>query len=86
MVFRLTRARLRAEWLLLLFALVLLIAYISFCASGIRTLAVSETQKFGHVTYFFNGNKSGKIDEKLEEALLANAVRPASAKTAEVSL
>ena len=37
------------------------------CASGIRTLAVSETQKFGHVTYFFNGNKSGKIDEKLED-------------------
>ncbi len=37
------------------------------CASGIRTLAVSETQKFGHVTYFFNGNKSGKIDDALED-------------------
>ncbi|MBQ4334081.1 MAG: 2,3-bisphosphoglycerate-independent phosphoglycerate mutase [Myxococcaceae bacterium] len=37
------------------------------CALGLRTLAVSETQKFGHVTYFFNGNKSGKIDEALEE-------------------
>ena len=28
--------------------------------------AVSETQKFGHVTYFWNGNKSGKFDEQLE--------------------
>ncbi len=37
------------------------------CALGLRTLAVSETQKFGHVTYFFNGNRSGKIDEALEE-------------------
>ncbi len=37
------------------------------CASGIRTLAISETQKYGHVTYFFNGNKLGKFDEKLED-------------------
>ena len=29
--------------------------------------AISETQKFGHVTYFWNGNKSGYIDEKLEK-------------------
>ena len=36
-------------------------------ASGVRQLAISETQKFGHVTYFFNGNKTGKFDEKLEE-------------------
>ncbi len=34
--------------------------------TGIRTLAISETQKFGHVTYFFNGNRTGKFDEKLE--------------------
>ncbi len=34
---------------------------------GLRTLAISETQKFGHVTYFYNGNKSGKIDDKLED-------------------
>ena len=37
------------------------------CGSGISSLAVSETQKFGHVTYFWNGNKSGKIDADLEE-------------------
>ncbi len=36
-------------------------------ASGIRQLAVSETQKYGHVTYFFNGNRSGKFSEELEE-------------------
>ncbi len=28
--------------------------------------AISETQKYGHVTYFWNGNKSGKYDEKTE--------------------
>ncbi len=31
-----------------------------------RVFATSETQKFGHVTYFFNGNRSGYIDEGLE--------------------
>ncbi len=36
------------------------------CASGVDQLAISETQKFGHVTYFFNGNKSGKFDEARE--------------------
>ena len=30
-------------------------------AAGRRVLAVSETQKFGHVTYFFNGNRSGAL-------------------------
>ena len=34
--------------------------------SGVAQLAISETQKFGHVTYFWNGNRSGKFDEKLE--------------------
>ncbi len=37
------------------------------CRAGVTQLAVSETQKFGHVTYFFNGNRSGKFDEKLEQ-------------------
>jgi 2,3-bisphosphoglycerate-independent phosphoglycerate mutase len=36
------------------------------CAAGIPSYAISETQKFGHVTYFWNGNKSGYIDENLE--------------------
>ena len=34
--------------------------------TGIPVLAISETQKYGHVTYFWNGNKSGKFDETLE--------------------
>ncbi len=34
--------------------------------SGIRQYAISETQKFGHVTYFWNGNRSGKFDEEKE--------------------
>ena len=34
--------------------------------TGISQLAISETQKYGHVTYFWNGNKSGKFDESLE--------------------
>ena len=35
-------------------------------ATGIRELAISETQKYGHVTYFWNGNRSGKFSEELE--------------------
>lgn len=34
--------------------------------NGISQFAISETQKYGHVTYFFNGNRSGKFDEQLE--------------------
>ena len=29
--------------------------------AGRRVLAISETQKFGHVTYFFNGNRSARL-------------------------
>lgn len=36
-------------------------------AAGVSTLAVSETQKYGHVTYFFNGNRSDKFSAELEE-------------------
>ena len=35
-------------------------------STGISQLAISETQKYGHVTYFWNGNKSGKFDDNLE--------------------
>lgn len=34
--------------------------------TGVTELAISETQKYGHVTYFWNGNKSGKFSEELE--------------------
>ena len=33
---------------------------------GVAQYAVSETQKYGHVTYFWNGNRSEKFSEKLE--------------------
>ncbi len=36
------------------------------CAEGLRSFAISETQKYGHVTYFWNGNRSGYIDADLE--------------------
>lgn len=36
------------------------------CKAGVREYAISETQKYGHVTYFWNGNRSGKVDESLE--------------------
>jgi len=35
--------------------------------AGVRQLAISETQKYGHVTYFFNGNRSGKFNDTLED-------------------
>ncbi len=35
-------------------------------SAGVKMLAISETQKYGHVTYFWNGNKSGKFSEELE--------------------
>lgn len=34
--------------------------------TGVSQYAISETQKYGHVTYFWNGNKSGKFSEELE--------------------
>ena len=33
-----------------------------FSKMGIAQFACSETQKFGHVTYFWNGNRSGKFE------------------------
>lgn len=36
------------------------------CDTGVAQFAISETQKYGHVTYFWNGNRSGKFSEELE--------------------
>ena len=36
------------------------------CTSGVTQYAVSETHKFGHVTYFWNGNRSGYFDASKE--------------------
>ena len=35
--------------------------------AGIKEYACSETQKYGHVTYFWNGNRSEKFSEALED-------------------
>jgi 2,3-bisphosphoglycerate-independent phosphoglycerate mutase len=35
--------------------------------AGLRQAAIAETQKFGHVTYFWNGNRSDKFDDALED-------------------
>jgi len=35
-------------------------------SAGVTQFAMSETQKYGHVTYFWNGNRSGKFSEELE--------------------
>lgn len=37
--------------------------------TGIRQFACAETQKFGHITYFWNGNRSDKFDEATETYL-----------------
>ncbi len=34
--------------------------------SGVKSFACSETQKYGHVTYFWNGNRTEKFSEELE--------------------
>jgi 2,3-bisphosphoglycerate-independent phosphoglycerate mutase len=34
--------------------------------AGVPQFACAETQKYGHVTYFWNGNRSGKFDDRLE--------------------
>ncbi|MGE8720822.1 2,3-bisphosphoglycerate-independent phosphoglycerate mutase [Leptospira terpstrae] len=37
-----------------------------FANEGVAQYALSETQKYGHVTFFWNGNKSGYFNQKLE--------------------
>jgi 2,3-bisphosphoglycerate-independent phosphoglycerate mutase len=37
------------------------------CDREVGQLACSETQKYGHVTYFWNGNRTGKFSERLEQ-------------------
>lgn len=34
--------------------------------AGVSSYAVSETQKYGHVTYFWNGNRSERFSDELE--------------------
>ncbi len=34
--------------------------------NGVSTYACSESQKIGHVTFFWNGNRAAPFDKKLE--------------------
>ena len=43
--------------------------------SAVRQYAISETQKYGHVTYFFNGNRSGKFETE-EYKLIPSDIVP----------
>ena len=45
-----------------------------FAKSGITQFACSETQKFGHVTYFWNGNRSGKFDGETWQEVSSDVV------------
>lgn len=38
-------------------------------SQGVSQFACSETHKYGHVTFFWNGNRSGYFDQKIEEYL-----------------
>lgn len=46
------------------------------CDAGVSQLACSETLKFGHVTYFWNGNRSGYFDRRLETYIEVPSHRP----------
>ena len=39
------------------------------CHLGLKQFACSETQKYGHVSYFWNGNRTGYFDKSLEKYL-----------------
>jgi 2,3-bisphosphoglycerate-independent phosphoglycerate mutase len=45
-----------------------------FSKGGIKQFACSETQKFGHVTYFWNGNRSGKFDGETYQEVPSDVV------------
>ena len=45
-----------------------------FAKAGVTQFACSETQKFGHVTYFWNGNRSGKFDGETYQEVPSDVV------------
>ena len=46
------------------------------CTREVAQLACSETQKYGHVTYFWNGNRTGKFSERLEHYIEVPSYEP----------
>ena len=61
MVFRLTRVRIKAEWLLMIIALVLLILYIRFCSADIRNS--TDLYSYTQFEYRYTANLSS-YDER----------------------
>lgn len=45
-----------------------------FAKSGVTQFACSETQKYGHVTYFWNGNRSGKFEGETYQEVPSDVV------------
>ncbi len=45
-----------------------------FSKAGISQFACSETQKYGHVTYFWNGNRSGKFEGETYQEVPSDVV------------
>ena len=45
-----------------------------FAKAGLTQFACSETQKFGHVTYFWNGNRSNKFDGETYQEVPSDVV------------
>ncbi len=45
-----------------------------FGKAGITQFACSETQKYGHVTYFWNGNRSGKFEGETYQEVPSDVV------------
>jgi 2,3-bisphosphoglycerate-independent phosphoglycerate mutase len=45
-----------------------------FSKAGLAQFACSETQKFGHVTYFWNGNRSNKFDGEVWQEVPSDVV------------
>ena len=45
-----------------------------FAKSGIAQFACSETQKFGHVTYFWNGNRSNRFNGEVWQEIPSDVV------------
>jgi 2,3-bisphosphoglycerate-independent phosphoglycerate mutase len=45
-----------------------------FAKAGVTQFACSETQKFGHVTYFWNGNRSNKFDGETYQEVPSDVV------------
>jgi 2,3-bisphosphoglycerate-independent phosphoglycerate mutase len=45
-----------------------------FSKAGVTQFACSETQKFGHVTYFWNGNRSGRFEGETYQEVPSDVV------------